>query len=615
MASELGRGAQVRLDDTARRLARGGNASRLIDNITAKAAAEAAGTAPSGNTPDGSLGNGTAADDEVLVPGGAEAGFTFTQAGTGAVVRTVQEKARDILHVRDFGAKGDAVWSGTAWTGTDDAAAINAAFAHVRAVSGSFGFNGSQGPVLDFGAGRYLVRSSINATGIQVRGWGMRGAGAVLIGETSGTPVLDLRGTRYWSLNDLGIFGSPNSSPNVGLCLGRVLDLNTSSSADAGEWTQHRVRVSGTFTLAAYYNLAAEVVSHVDCEYWNLKGDGTAYGVIMDCENYHNLASPFITQAIPPQAQQSFLGNTFINCDVRLPNGGSCIQYIGSVGWGQHRWIGCFTASWNAAAIKLDRVTVMSDMEFDMHCETGQATPGIQQMVLIDNTSQTPGTPISLRNFKLRDVLPNAINLIDATGEGNQILFDGVEWEFGQPAIGTPNLFGLGAGGQTGACRFLVTGRIKWGGSTAISLLRCQFNGELILPSGTAALQHGIGSYAWYRRPGSTPHYIRYQKGALAVTGAAGGTSQGNGVQFSGQNTGSTNPPSVVAIGETDTNIPLLLSGLGTRGVLTTPFVGAAAPTTTEIVAGRAALWKNSADGTVKLYYNDGGTLKSATLA
>ena len=39
------------------------------------------------------------------------------------------------------------------------------------------------------------------------------------------------------------------------------------------------------------------------------------------------------------------------------------------------------------------------------------------------------------------------------------------------------------------------------------------------------------------------------------------------------------------------------------------------APTTTTIPAGEARIWKNTADGTVKLYYNDGGTLKSVTLS
>jgi hypothetical protein len=41
----------------------------------------------------------------------------------------------------------------------------------------------------------------------------------------------------------------------------------------------------------------------------------------------------------------------------------------------------------------------------------------------------------------------------------------------------------------------------------------------------------------------------------------------------------------------------------------------AAAPTVLNIPAGTSEVWKNTGDGTVKLYYNDGGTLKSVALA
>ena len=39
------------------------------------------------------------------------------------------------------------------------------------------------------------------------------------------------------------------------------------------------------------------------------------------------------------------------------------------------------------------------------------------------------------------------------------------------------------------------------------------------------------------------------------------------------------------------------------------------APTAANIPPGTSEIWKNTGDGTVKLYYNDGGTLKSVALA
>ena len=63
--------------------------------------------------------------------------------------------------------------------------------------------------------------------------------------------------------------------------------------------------------------------------------------------------------------------------------------------------------------------------------------------------------------------------------------------------------------------------------------------------------------------------------------------------------------------------IPTALVGLAEQSGLEIVNVksAAGAPTTVNIPAGCAEVWKNTSDGTVKLYYNDGGTLKSVTLS
>ena len=96
---------------------------------------------------------------------------TFTQAGTGAITRNIQDKARESVSVKDFGAVGDGV--------TDDTAAIQAAIDSLGAVGG----------MVQVPPGTYKVSSTLNISSyIYLKGSGAV-ASSILTNNSTGNVV------------------------------------------------------------------------------------------------------------------------------------------------------------------------------------------------------------------------------------------------------------------------------------------------------------------------------------------------------------------------------------------------------------------------------------------
>lgn len=120
----------------------------------------------------------------------------FQHAGTGAVARTAQDKMREWVSVKDFGAVGNGV--------TDDTAAIQAA---INAV-GSSG-----GGVVRFPAGTYRLTSAINLSRQSVTIDGGSRFGTVLRQDTADARILNITGNFCNVKNISFLYGS---TPTLG---------------------------------------------------------------------------------------------------------------------------------------------------------------------------------------------------------------------------------------------------------------------------------------------------------------------------------------------------------------------------------------------------------------
>lgn len=97
----------------------------------------------------------------------------FLQAGAGAVRRTLQDKGRETVSVKDFGAVGNGV--------SDDTAAINAALSYLAGIGGG---------TLNFPNGTYKTTAQITipANSIRLMGTGKRGVYPGVFVPGSNTP-------------------------------------------------------------------------------------------------------------------------------------------------------------------------------------------------------------------------------------------------------------------------------------------------------------------------------------------------------------------------------------------------------------------------------------------
>lgn len=138
----------------------------------------------------------------------------FIQAGTGAVSRTFQDKMRDVISVKDFGAKGDGV--------TDDSNAFQAAL--------NYGMSLAFGATVYFPAGTYKIlnkcvldRSIVTTRGrVSIQGAGMQSTlinapnGLVSIRNSHSTSTPEAN-TSYQSVSDMSIFGDSSSDTSSGI--------------------------------------------------------------------------------------------------------------------------------------------------------------------------------------------------------------------------------------------------------------------------------------------------------------------------------------------------------------------------------------------------------------
>lgn len=479
-------------------------------------------------------------DASSLAAPGGSALVGFKQSGTGALDRTVEGKLSEFVSVKDFGAVCDGA--------TDDTAAYNKLFQVLRdAINTGVIVETTASVNIELSPGVSVVNGSINATGLTGINININGNGVVIVGKCSGKPVIDFLGSCNYKLRNTTVIGDATLTPSYGIQRGRA------SNANAGKVGFDNVVVDGYFTRAAYYNLAGEVDVYLKCRFTNRRADPATYTMIEDGGNYENITSEFIAQTNPVGVEISFNEQLHLSSEFRHFGNGVPILILGNQE--RHNYVNCYARTDGGSHIVETRYgNRIRDLWMDMHAEAST----VGRYLVVDNVNPTGAVTFS--GLKIVDHQPFVTDcLIDFTGATQNVLFDCLELDIGEPQNTVP-IFGDGAG--VGVIKALCEGTIKWASSKTLNLANCAFNG-LIFTKDTNSITHTVGAYSIIRRAATGARYIE-TKGYGRFVGAGESASPANYVEVRGSAAGAG--VNIVA-GGTDTNVGMSITAKGTGAI------------------------------------------------
>ena len=348
---------------------------------------------------------------------------SFTQAGTGAVTRTMQAKAREILSVMDFGAVGDGV--------TDDGAAINLATARLRTILAA----GSSCELV-FPAGNYLTSIPLDFTNLRGAGGDhfsrVTGWGATITGTCTGKPIMDFLNTQHCQIEGFAIYGDTTNIPSIGIQIGRGELNGLGNPMTASNISIKFCRTNGYFSKACFASYSSEV-HYQQSNTWrneidtNLPEVGSlldpsetldcAYCMILDGDNVWDFDSDYWTQEIASPKSTSFVVSLFENCSFMRSVAGPTMWISTAVN--RMKMVSCYSACKDGDSVVIYVPTYTAnptiyrsivDWDLDLHCESDgtEGGPSFRNVFRIIPSTIPAGADLTLTWHRFRYLENNA---------------------------------------------------------------------------------------------------------------------------------------------------------------------------------------------------------------
>lgn len=263
--------------------------------------------------------DGNKIDASSLAAPGGSALVGFKQSSTGAVDRTAQDKLREVVSVKDFGAVGDGV--------ADDSNALESMWQYIKDSAVNY-----DPTTLDWVTtryvippGKYRVTRSINWTNLLAWNIHVEAKGALIVAEVNGKPAVDMLNTRGVHLDGLSVQTAAGYTPQSAFLVG----IGTTGTCGNNRFSA--VKTAGSFSIAACHNIGSETTRYDFC-YWQNKV-GTGYAYAADCNNLLGAVSDYVTLRVPG-TPVSFTSNAFYGCRfANYATSGNSVYLEGTAGW------------------------------------------------------------------------------------------------------------------------------------------------------------------------------------------------------------------------------------------------------------------------------------------
>lgn len=193
----------------------------------------------------------------------------LTQAQLQAIVNAPRvSEQMSVINVKSFGAIGDGQ--------VDDTLAVQDALNLAKGLPGSGVY---------FPRGRYLITTSLDVTydggidGILSPYYGFSMFGddrhnSILIGQTSGTVLLDLTGKSRMTISNLGLVNSTDTPNNSSAAM--LIARNTTNT-NAGDHSFAHVNFTGYFDTTVVQSASSESNCWTDCQFETFVDDGSCF--------------------------------------------------------------------------------------------------------------------------------------------------------------------------------------------------------------------------------------------------------------------------------------------------------------------------------------------------